>query len=385
MIRKILLKLKLLLKQLNEFNLKLDSLINMKKKLIFILVVLFTSNLWAFTPGFEWEEYETMLRFSMKNYYPTESTGFPSLEDHDLFYDSEVGPLFNKFQIYLSKDQQYAILTFRGTTREEGSWIENLFSAMLPAKGRIRLEKNKTVNYQFAEDERAAVHAGWAVGLASLLPELQEQLRSLKLKGLTHIYITGHSQGGALAHLCTSWLHYQEEFQNFQLKTYASASPKPGNFYFNVDYHNKTQHGISYNVFNSEDWVPQTFLSIQAISDLNEKNIFKAFKIQIKQQKFVKRQMGNLLYKKVAKPNEKIIKKYKKYFGPLIHKKLMEYIPELEVPHLVNSFDYHAVGHQIIMKPPKEYFDVFSDAKSSDFLYHHRGDHYLWLVNYYKR
>lgn len=356
----------------------------MKPLKIILLLLSLSSITMAHKPGFDWNEYETMLRFSVKNYYPSQSTVFESLEDHELWYDAIPGPLFNKFQIYVAPDHSYAILTFRGTSAEEGSWLENLYSAMVPAKGSIQINKTTHVDYQFAEDERAAVHAGWTVGFTTIMPQLHEQLRKLKKENIEYLYITGHSQGGALAHLCTAWLHYQEEYQFFKVKTYASASPKPGNYYFNVDYHVHTQQGTSFNVLNSEDWVPQTFLSIQSIHDLNERNIFAYFKEQIEREGFIKKSMGKVFYNKVSTPNKKLIKKYQKYFGTFVYKKLLDFMPELVEPKYANSFDFQLSGHQIIMKPPIEYYQKFTGENDSNFLYYHRGDHYLWLVHYYK-
>lgn len=349
-----------------------------------IFIIIFSTS-WAVKPGFDWNEYEIMLAFGITGFYPAPEGIFKDIkEDHDLYYDSKVGPLYNKFQVYKAKDASYAVLNFRGTTSEEGSWLENLYTAMIPAKGTLILSDSQKFDYQFAADPKAALHTGWTIGFATMAPELTVQLQQLKNEGINDLYVTGHSQGGALAHMCTAWLHYHSTFNDFTVKTYASASPKVGNYYFNVDYHSRTQMGYSYNVFNSEDWVPQTFLSVQTVEDLDERNIFLDFKSQNERKGFIKKKMGNILYNKVANPSAKLSKKYQKYFGKYVYKKVLEFLPEFQQPEYANTFDYHLTGQQIMMKPPVEYHEKFTGEEDDNLLYYHKGTHYQWLLEYYR-
>jgi len=358
-----------------------------RKLFYFLFLYLLGNSYWnyAHKPGFDWLEYEKMLQISIQAFQPQENEEVLNALEYDWIFSSNEGPMANLFKVYRAKNQKNAVFSFRGTTDGAGSWMQNMYAAMIPATGSIELEKGKQMYYQFAENEDAALHAGWTMGFISLLPEIREQLDILIQDNIKDIYITGHSQGGALAHIMTAWLHYQEEYSNFSVKTYASASPKPGNYYFSTDYYDKTQNGYSFNVSNVMDWVPQSFLTTQNIEDIVKPNFFTYFKEQAEKEKFIKRIVNKFLYAKMNKVGAKAVKKYKKYSGEYMYKRMKEFFPHFVAPDFVFSFDYHDCGPQIKMTPPEEYFIEFKNASNEEFMYHHHADKYFWLVDYYKK
>jgi hypothetical protein len=96
-------------------------------------------------------------------------------------------------------------------------------------------------------------------------------------RGATEFFITGHSQGAAIATLLRSYLHYQPLDGDVPFKTYVFAQPKPGNDYMAADFdrHFATP-ALGYRVTNSLDWVPQVGFTIELPSDINEPNPLSA-------------------------------------------------------------------------------------------------------------
>jgi hypothetical protein len=95
---------------------------------------------------------------------------------------------------------QVGIITFRGSTTKTSSWIENMYTAMIPATGIVILDGEK-LPYKFASDTAAAVHSGYALAVMLLKSTIIDQINKLNAKGIYDILLTGHSQGVALAHL----------------------------------------------------------------------------------------------------------------------------------------------------------------------------------------
>ena len=75
----------------------------------------------------------------------------------------------NRYQIYTNND--FAVINIRGSTAKKISWLENIYSAMIPAKGKIIISK-KTYHYSFAKSTIAAVHAGYAIGLCTISDDI---------------------------------------------------------------------------------------------------------------------------------------------------------------------------------------------------------------------
>src|SRR6202034_3004016 len=86
------------------------------------------------------------------------------------------------------------------------------------------------------------------------------------------IFVTGHSQGAAIATLVHAFLHYvmidttpdQEtpayslRNRHYRLKSYVFAQPKPGNWQFAMDFARIARSEEAAFVVNNDlDWVPQ--------------------------------------------------------------------------------------------------------------------------------
>ena len=74
-------------------------------------------------------------------------------------------------------------------------------------------------------------------------------------KGVYNFIITGHSQGAAIAQLLRSYLEHAPDYivdKRNIFKTYAFASPKPGNMYFALNYSNYFSSS-SFIINNPED------------------------------------------------------------------------------------------------------------------------------------
>ncbi|QQY82788.1 lipase family protein [Tamlana sp. s12] len=163
----------------------------------------------------------------------------------------------NKFEVY--QNDSIGIINYRGSTAKLISWIENCYSAMIPANGSILLNE-QSFNYKFAEDALAAVHAGYALTVVIISEDLIEQINALNQAGIHHIIITGHSQGGALATLTRAYLENLPAGvlpENNRYKTYAFAQPMSGNKEFAEEYDTRYSHlGTSYSIVNPKDPVP---------------------------------------------------------------------------------------------------------------------------------
>ena len=88
-----------------------------------------------------------------------------------------------------------------------------------------------------------------------------DQINKLNDKGVYDIIITGHSQGGALAHLTRAYLENlpEEEISSKNIfKTYSFANPMCGNEEFAREYKVRySDSNMSYSVINPADMVPQ--------------------------------------------------------------------------------------------------------------------------------
>ena len=73
-------------------------------------------------------------------------------------YSSGVFGMDNKYQIYLKG--KIAIINLRGSTDKKISWLENFSSAMIPAKGTIKIS-GESFDYCFSKNPKAAVHGGY--------------------------------------------------------------------------------------------------------------------------------------------------------------------------------------------------------------------------------
>jgi heat shock protein HslJ len=333
-------------------------------------------------PGFDRNEYISLMNVSAQFGDSAYSANLPPPEGWQLVYRSPVVGLDNRWDLWQTA-AGVPVISIRGTTKNEISWMENFYAAMVPAKGELQLSANETFSYTLAEDNRAAVHTGWLIGTGFLAKDMLPKIDSFYKSGKKEFYIMGHSQGGAIAFLLTSYLYHLQKQKllpaSLRFKTYCSAAPKPGNLYYAYDYEALTQGGWSCNVVNTVDWVPQTPFSVQTINDMAEVNPFADAKAFIKRFGWPKRWALNYAYGRLTKPSEKARKNYRKYLGSYVEKTIKKALPGFVPPAYFNSSDYVRVGTTIALIPKEDYFALYPVDKSKIFQNHFHQP-YLYLV-----
>ena len=334
-------------------------------------------------PGFDALEYEGTLRRSCYQVDAQFRGNTPKEKQYlRAFRGKEVG-LHNRWDLWLNRDTTIMIVNLRGTTSDMDSWLENFYSAMIPATGMLKLNDSTIFNYKLAADPKAMVHVGWTIGMASLAPEIVTKIKEYYGKGVRQLIVEGHSQGGALSCLMTSYLRYQQKDgllpADLVIKTYASAAPKPGNLYYAYDYDFITRGGWAFTVVNTADWVPETPVSIQTVTDFNKLNPFANTSAQLKGQKWVVRKALGYVYKRLIKTPRKAQRTYEKYVGRMTYKQVKKYMPGLEQPRYCKGANYMRAGQQIILSADEDYYKRFPDEGDNIFR-HHIFEPYYYLV-----
>ena len=350
-----------------------------------LLFIPFLSFSQLLKPGFDKAEYAELLRVSARQTDSSRWGNHPIAAPSDflLQYRSPVTGLENRWDLWVNKDHDIAAISIRGTTANGASWLENFYSAMVPAKGELQLNDSTTFHYQLADNEKAAVHIGWLVGLAGMADNMVAQIDSCYKKGIHDFYIMGHSQGGAIAYLLTAYLHYKQMAdslpRDITFKTYCSASPKPGNLFFAYDYERYTTNGWAYNVVSTADWVPQTPVTIQTLDDFNKTNPFSDINAVLRKQKFPKNLVLRHAYNRLFKTTRKARKTYQRYLGVITNKLVRKTLPQLKEPDYYNSMQFERAGNYIILNADEDYYEKFPDDKKKIFIHHGIGA-YMYLL-----
>ena len=333
-------------------------------------------------PGFDKAEYIELLKVSAQFGDSTYVNAFPAPQQFKLAYRSPVVGLDNKWDLWVNK-QSVAVISLRGTTANSVSWLGNFYAAMVPAKGELQLNSTEKFTYALTDDPKAAVHVGWLVSMAILSKDILPKIDSCYRAGSKDMLIMGHSQGGAIAFLLTSYLKsLQKQVRlpaDIRFKTYCSAGPKPGNLYFAYAYEAATQVGWAFNVVNSADWVPEVPFSIQTIHDVNTTNPFSGAPAMIKKQKLPQRIVLKYIYNQLSKPALKAQKNYQNYLGKLASKLVAKNLTGYVAPHYYNSNDYVRTGPTIVLLADSAYFRKYPDSKEKVFI-HHFHPPYLYLA-----
>jgi hypothetical protein len=337
-------------------------------------------------PYFNKTEYKELLLISLRTntnqkYY----SQYPEPQNYKMIYQSKETGLDNLWQLWINTVKPIAVISIRGTTANPESTLANLYAAMIPANGKIRLSKTDTFSYVLSENPKAAVHIGWLISMAYLSRDILPKIDSLYKTGIKDFLLTGHSQGGAINYLLTAYLYHLQQQgtipKDIRFKTYCSAAPKPGNLYFAYSYEKDTRNGWGYNVVNAADWVPEMPISIQTLNDINRPNPIISAQKNIKNLKFPKNILAKHIYNKLNKPTRKAQQNYEKYLGEMtskfIRKKLVNFIPPDEYVH---SSNYVRTGITIVLYPQKDYYDFFANDKGSFFL-NHGLKYYLYLID----
>ena len=308
-----------------------------------------------------------------------------SLQDSEwtLFHRSAELGLYNRFDLW-KRDNGEIWVNLRGTTAQTLSWIENFYSAMVPATGRMVMTDGVEVSYDFSDHPRAAVHAGWTLGTLSMSRLLLPVLDSLYAAGHRDWVVSGHSQGGAIAYLTTALLKRKQAagaWAGTRIKTYASAAPKPGNLYFAYSYEHLSGYGWHFSLVNAADWVPETPFSIQTLDDFNPTNPFKGAREQLRKQPWPKDMVLLGMYGKLEGRLEDSRDTFEKYLGSKLFKMTLESeYPKAVAPEFANTMNYARCGTQIVLYPDSSYYERFPLDQTQVFA-HHMFDAYTWFFD----
>ncbi|WGH75131.1 lipase family protein [Tenacibaculum tangerinum] len=341
-------------------------------------------------PGFNPNEYAEMLRIGMQQNNPVPDTVFPKALKFDVSYESPTMGMGNAWQLWTAKPNnplKVAVISLRATTEESSSWAENLHSVMVNATGKLSLEKNFTFNYRLAKNQRASVHIGWLIGTAYLQRDITPKIDSCYQKGIKDFIITGHSQGGALSYLLRAYYQYEQLAgripSDITFKMYASAAPKPGNLYFAQDYESYTQKGWSYNVVNSEDWVPQVPLSMQTMGDFAASNPFKYYKKGTEDLPLLSRWVVRGKFKGIMRRMDRSKRKYNRIMGKEFGVLVQEFLPEYKIKSDYTSTNYQRCGNQITLLADEDYYIHVRRNHPNVFRNHGLDAYQLLLETYY--
>ncbi|WP_034256619.1 lipase family protein [Adhaeribacter aquaticus] len=363
----------------------------MKKPVLLILLIcLFYSAPGCFgqklKPGFNKTEFLEMLYISARQLDTTRYRNIPVPQKFKRIYRSPVLGLENRWDLWLTPDSVAAI-SIRGTVRNNISWLGNFYAAMVPAKGQLQLSKDFTFTYSLAENPQAAVHVGWLVATAALSRDIKAKIDSCVRLGVKDFYIVGHSQGGAIAYLLTSYVKSLQKngsiSPNLQFKTYCIAAPKPGNLFYAYEYEAATANGWAYNIVNSADWVPETPVTIQTLNDFSPNNPFKNAPGIIKRQKFPRNILFSFGFNQLDKPTKKALRKYQKYLGGFAAKFVKKQLPEFVPPVYANTSNYARAGNFIVLLADEEYRKIYPNDEENVFA-HHLLAPYLYLIRKWK-
>ena len=195
----------------------------------------------------------------------------------DLLFDSPVmGSFDNKWQLWRKKGNGPFAIALRGTVGSTGSVVEDLISLMVTAAGTLTVG-GASCDYRFAADQKAGVHLGFALGTLLLRNDAANgilvQLRNRVPAG-SDVYITGHSQGAAMATLLRSSFQYDGGMPaGCSVKTYVYAQPKPGNDHYAEDFESLfCDPPMAFRVTNTLDWVPEVPFTLQLPQDIDAPN-----------------------------------------------------------------------------------------------------------------
>jgi len=301
-----------------------------------------------FEEGYSKNEVRDMIAlcnsFSFLELYKSDAEIIPT--GYKKLYTSPVYGMDNKFQIY--QKGKMAVINLRGSTAKKISWLENFYSSMIPAKGKITISK-KTYDYCFAKDKNAAVHSGYALGMVILSKDIILHIDSLNKKGIYHFIITGHSQGGALAHMLRAYLENypgNKLSKKNKFKTYAFACPMIGNKEFVDEYKSRyCDNQTSFTIINPKDIIPTfpitysdgTYVTANDLQTL----LFHTDSFSFK--KFAFNAAVNFFEKSIARTVD--------VMGTSVSKEISKNIGTVVMPKPLSKINYVRMTHVIEIEP----------------------------------
>lgn len=136
-----------------------------------------------------------------------ESGGFELVKT---FYSAETDT-----QAFLAKNEEFAVLAFRGTE----------VTKKVDIKTDIRASRVSVLE--------GRVHSGFRMAYDSVAKEIEKSV--LSLKGLP-LYITGHSLGAALATVATQRMEHNPRIREMIAACYTFGSPRVGNSHYDIEF-----------------------------------------------------------------------------------------------------------------------------------------------------
>lgn len=367
----------------------------MPKPLIFylfcciFLLQTFTAQAQKLSPGFDPAEYLDLLAVCEKTHNDSVLPGIMegTKLKHELIYRSPEMGLKNRWEFWLRQDG-VGVVSIRGTVMHPTSWMENFYAAQVPATGMLQINDSTVFNYKLANDARAAVHIGWTIGLAHLGPDIKRVITQMnREKNITQFIIMGHSQGGALAFLVTSYLHYLTETNELpaglNFKSYCSAAPKPGNMYYAYDFDFISRGGKAFTIVNTADWVPESPFTVQTLDDFSSGNPFSNISALLGSQKAVVRWYLKSMYNKMDKGTQKAQRRLDKYLGHKIYSQVKKVLPQFKEPEYAGTSNYMRAGIPIVLQPDAAYKEKFPDDPKKTFLHHLFEPYKMMIKKYY--
>lgn len=355
---------------------------------ILLLLLVFAAKAQPLQPGFDKKEYAELLKITawqLDTPWTPNANSVPLPERYKLAYRSPTVGLDNRWDLWMSDDRT-AVISVRGTTLEAISWLENFYSAMIPANGSLHLSDTQTFDYHLSDDPRATVHVGWTVGLGYMAPGIVAQIQKIHKEGVRKIILMGHSQGAAINYLLTSYLYHLRATgalpADLIFKTYCSAAPKPGNLFYAYSYEQLTAGGWGIMVQNPSDWVPQTPVTVQTTDDFNTVNPFLNVNTSLTKLPFPQDLVLKYLFGRLDKGTRKAQKRFEKNLGHLLYGQLKKTLPQFQEPKYVHSANFVRAGTPIVLKQDEEYHRLFPDTSTNVFV-HHLIRPYLYLLNRY--
>jgi len=105
------------------------------------------------SPGFNAAEFKELLSVSSRQFdslLANEKTPEPA--QYKIEYRAPVTGLDNRWELWLRNDARQAVISIRGTINSQASWLANVYAAMQPATGSIRLNDSSSFDYQLASN-----------------------------------------------------------------------------------------------------------------------------------------------------------------------------------------------------------------------------------------
>src|SRR6478736_2654444 len=116
----------------------------MKKLLTFAFIIFALPVLaQSLKPGFDKQECLEMLVLSAHHADSSFYAKLPKPKFFERKYHSQEMGLQFCWDLWTNEKHQ-AVIDVRGSTRDQASWMANFFSAMVPAKGELKLSKTET-------------------------------------------------------------------------------------------------------------------------------------------------------------------------------------------------------------------------------------------------